>query len=133
MSTDPTTAPTLTDEQIDQDARMTVPAGTVVHAADGTIACRYDETRGVVFGDERSFPWRVLNAPAVVLWPRDLAAVIAKARQEERDRISDLIGQEATAYHDNMCDLFTEARDCPSCENRFVDADIARKGTLDAR
>lgn len=48
-----------------------VPVGTVVRAADGTIAARYDHQRGVIFGDDRPFPWEVLQAPAVVLWPRD--------------------------------------------------------------
>lgn len=45
-----------------------VAVGTVVRAADGTIAARYDQERGVVFGDERPFPWSALRAPAVVLW-----------------------------------------------------------------
>lgn len=51
------------------DAELaTVVRGTVVHAKDGTIACRYDAERGVVFGDERPFPWSLLRAPATVLW-----------------------------------------------------------------
>lgn len=45
-----------------------VSTGTVVRAADGTIAARFDVERGVVFGDDRPFPWRVLKAPALVLW-----------------------------------------------------------------
>ena len=46
-----------------------LPVGTVVRATDGTIACRYDQRLGVVFGDDRPFPWSVLKPPAVVLWP----------------------------------------------------------------
>ncbi|TLF74078.1 hypothetical protein [Nocardia cyriacigeorgica] len=42
--------------------------GIVVRAKDGTIAARFDQVHGVVFGDDRPFPWSVLRAPAVVLW-----------------------------------------------------------------
>ena len=59
-------ARTLTQKDLDD-----APVGTVVRAADGTIAARYDRQRGVVFGDDRPFPWKVLQAPAVTLWPRD--------------------------------------------------------------
>lgn len=45
-----------------------VPIGTVVRTAVGTIACRYDNTRGVVFGDNRTFPWTALAVPAEMLW-----------------------------------------------------------------
>lgn len=41
---------------------------TIVHAADGTIAARHPSGVGVVFGDERPFPWSVLRAPATVLY-----------------------------------------------------------------
>lgn len=44
------------------------PRGTIVRAADDTIACRFDDQLGVVFGDDRPFPWSVLRAPAMVLW-----------------------------------------------------------------
>jgi len=53
----------LTDAEI-----AAVPIGTVVRAADGTIAARYDSQRGVVFGYEQPFPWEVLRAPGVILW-----------------------------------------------------------------
>ena len=53
-----------------QDELAAVPHGTVVRCSDGTIAARYDDTRGVTFGDERPFPWAVLRAPAVQLWPQ---------------------------------------------------------------
>ncbi len=57
----------LTKSELD-----TVPHGTVVRSADGTIACRYDDSRGVLFGDERPFLWSVLRAPAIILWPLTL-------------------------------------------------------------
>lgn len=41
-----------TVEELDQ-----LPNGVVVRSAEGTIACRFDATRGVVFGDDRPFPW----------------------------------------------------------------------------
>ena len=45
-----------------------VPRGAIVRSASGTIACRFDATRGVVFGDDRSFPWAKLALPVRVLW-----------------------------------------------------------------
>ena len=67
MTDDLRAARTLTQKDLDD-----APVGTVVRAADGTIAARYDHQRGVIFGDDRPFPWEVLQAPAVVLWPRAL-------------------------------------------------------------
>lgn len=97
-----TPALTSVDGQINQDALMTVPAGTVVRAVDGTIACRYDETRGVVFGDERPFPWTVLRAPAVVLWPVDRVvplppAVSTRFHNRDGDGICTKCGRGLTA------------------------------------
>lgn len=45
-----------------------VPVGAVVRSPAGTIACRYDETTGIVFGDERPFAWSKLESPVQVLW-----------------------------------------------------------------
>lgn len=45
-----------------------VPVGAIVRSAAGTIACRYDATRGVIFGDDRSFPWHKLHLPCRILW-----------------------------------------------------------------
>lgn len=45
-----------------------VTAGTVVRSAEGTIACRFDQTLGVVFGDDRPFAWSLLADPIEVLW-----------------------------------------------------------------
>lgn len=45
-----------------------VEPGTVVRATDGTIAARFNKTHGVVFGDDRPFPWIVLRAPAEILF-----------------------------------------------------------------
>ena len=67
MTDDLRAARTLTQKDLDD-----APVGTVVCAADGTIAARYDHQRGVIFGDYRPFSWEVLQAPAVVLWPRAL-------------------------------------------------------------
>ena len=54
---------------IETDAELNdVPPGIVVRAKDGTIAARYDRVHGVVFGDDRPFPWSVLRAPATVLY-----------------------------------------------------------------
>ena len=52
----------------DQEELQQLPRGVVVRAKDGTIAARFDSEYGVVFGDDRPFPWSVLQAPAVVLW-----------------------------------------------------------------
>lgn len=52
-------------------ALANLPVGTVVLSASGTIACRVedhpDHARGVVFGDERTFPWNLLSLPVTVL------------------------------------------------------------------
>jgi hypothetical protein len=46
--------------------------GWVVRSASGTIAARFDRSRGVVLGCDRPFPWSALASPAEVLWtPRD--------------------------------------------------------------
>ena len=45
-----------------------LPVGVVVRSAAGTIACRADESAGVVFGDDRPFPWTSLMLPARVVW-----------------------------------------------------------------
>ncbi len=53
---------------IDTDSELqAAPVRIIVQAADGTVAARYDAERGVLFGDNRPFPWSVLRAPAVVL------------------------------------------------------------------
>jgi hypothetical protein len=49
-----------------------IPVGTVVLSAEGTIACKAGlgaDTVGVVFGDERPFPWHTLALPVRILWP----------------------------------------------------------------
>ena len=53
-------------------ALKALPVEVVVLSAAGTIACRADESAGVVFGDERPFPWTSLMLPARVIWrPHD--------------------------------------------------------------
>lgn len=50
-----------------------VPVGGIVRSGMGTIACRYDATRGVCFGDERTFPWTDLALPCQLIWdPRQV-------------------------------------------------------------
>lgn len=46
----------------------------VFNHADGTIAARFDERHGVVFGDDRPFPWDVLRGPLTLLWHPDDSA-----------------------------------------------------------
>lgn len=49
-----------------------LPVGAVVLSAGGTIACRFDDYRGTVFGDDRPFgPWTRLALPATVLFTPD--------------------------------------------------------------
>lgn len=45
-----------------------VPVGAVVRSSAGTIACRFDGRNGVVFGDDRPFPWHKLALPAQLIW-----------------------------------------------------------------
>lgn len=51
-----------------EQALKDLPVGVVVRSAAGTIACRADESAGVVFGEERPFPWTSLMLPARVIW-----------------------------------------------------------------
>jgi hypothetical protein len=48
-----------------------VPARAIVRSEAGTIACRFDGRNGVVFGDDRPFPWHKLALPALLLWHPD--------------------------------------------------------------
>jgi hypothetical protein len=52
----------------DQAQLAAIPPRSVVRAADGTIAARFSDELGVLFGDDRPFPWSVLRVPALVLW-----------------------------------------------------------------
>ncbi|MGE2733825.1 hypothetical protein [Mycolicibacterium vaccae] len=55
--------------RVETDAELElVPRGSVVRSDAGTIACRFDGRNGVVFGDDRPFPWHKLSLPVTVLW-----------------------------------------------------------------
>lgn len=58
-----------TDEQLVAD----VPDRAIVLSAAGTIACRFDYGTGVVFGDDRPFPWGSLQLPGTVLWEPEVS------------------------------------------------------------
>lgn len=90
------TAPTFAGQpmHLDQHDLSAAPVGTVVRAADGTIAARYDATRGVVFGDDRPFPWRILKAPAVVLWPQGATKPTTGAERPQALRRACVSGEE---------------------------------------
>ncbi len=51
--------------------RAALPFGTIVQSSAGTIACRYDSSRGVCFGVAQPFPWEMLELPLVVLYDGD--------------------------------------------------------------
>lgn len=54
------------------EARDALPAGVIVRSAQGSVACRHHSGMGVVFGDERPFPWDSLALPLTVLYtPED--------------------------------------------------------------
>lgn len=52
----------------DLDELAALPPRCVVRAADGTIAARFNDELGVLFGDDRPFQWSVLRVPALLLW-----------------------------------------------------------------
>ncbi len=56
--------------------RDQLPAGVIVQSADGTIACRHTRGVGVVFGDERPFPWDRLSLPITILMNPDRTLAI---------------------------------------------------------
>lgn len=45
-----------------------LPTGVVVRSSAGTIAARFDHAHGVLFGDSRTFRWKLLALPAEVLY-----------------------------------------------------------------
>ena len=72
------------------EGRDAIPVGTVVRSASGTIGCRYDGHRGLVFGEDVAFEWSLLALPLTVLYPHPtpgvdvLAEVRALHRQVTR-------------------------------------------------
>lgn len=51
------------------DDAADVPVRAVIWwPADKTIAARFDETLGVVLGDDRPFAWSVIKGPVTVVW-----------------------------------------------------------------
>lgn len=95
-----------------------VAPGSVVRLEDGTIACRHwGGEHGVVFGDERTFPWSSLNCSAVVLWaPGDENRPEAGARVVSFCNDSD--------NHQTGCDCARNDR------KRMQDAVVARANTV---
>ncbi|WP_299091895.1 hypothetical protein [uncultured Microbacterium sp.] len=64
----------LADSEISTVAQLQdVPIGTIVRSAAGTIASRFDQDNGVVFGDDRPFPWEMLQLPVTVVLTADAA------------------------------------------------------------
>lgn len=63
-------APRIIETPADLDR---LPARSVVRSSAGTIAARFDGRNGVVFGDDRPFPWHQLALPATVLWSPEAA------------------------------------------------------------
>lgn len=51
-----------------EDDRDALPPGVIVRSATGTIACRHFSGVGVIFGDERPFPWKSLTLPLTVIY-----------------------------------------------------------------
>ncbi|WJJ10800.1 hypothetical protein P9990_19805 [Prescottella equi] len=49
------------------DELLALPDKVIVESSAGTIAARFDDHCGVLFGDERPFPWIRLALPATVL------------------------------------------------------------------
>jgi len=45
-----------------------LPVGVVVQSYSDTIACKASDDLGVVFGDDRVFPWEILTLPVTVLY-----------------------------------------------------------------
>ena len=62
------------------EGRDAIPVGTVVRSASGTIGCRYDDHRGLVFGEDVAFEWSLLALPLTVLYPHPTPDVLAEVR-----------------------------------------------------
>ena len=62
------------------EGRDAIPVGTVVRSASGTIGCRYDGHRGLVFGEDVAFEWSLLALPLTVLYPHPTPDVLAEVR-----------------------------------------------------
>lgn len=52
----------------DVGSRDALPDGAVVMSSAGTMACKFDSSRGVMFGMSLPFPWKNLALPLTVLW-----------------------------------------------------------------
>ncbi|GAT01252.1 hypothetical protein [Mycolicibacterium fortuitum] len=61
----------LTDLRTVEDAADVPVRAVAYNKADGSIVARFDEENGVVFGDDRPFPWssKYLRGPFILLWP----------------------------------------------------------------
>ena len=102
-----------------------LPVGSVVLSAAGTIGCRYDETRGIVFGDDRCFPWGVLELPLAVLYrpdcepERTVAEIKAEALREAAETAEDALSESEHQQwdYDWICYL-RETADRIECEAR---------------
>ena len=76
-----------------------LPIGSVVRSSAGTIGCRYDERRGLVFGDDRCFPWTGhLAFPLTVLYrpdqpQRTVAEIKAEALRGAAETAEDALSE----------------------------------------
>jgi len=104
MDTTSITTPTELDE---------LPHGSVVRSDAGTIAARYNEQHGTVFGDDRPFPWAKLRLPVTLLHVpgRDLLAEAkAEALRQAAARPVPVGEMNVKAWLHQMARSFQEAR-----------------------
>ena len=88
-----------------------LPIGSVVRSSAGTIGCRYDERRGLVFGDDRCFPWTDhLAFPLTVLYRPDCeperteAQIKAEALRDAAGEIAGMVRINCELRHDGSTD-----------------------------
>lgn len=62
-----------------------LPVGSVVRSSAGTIGCRFDRKRGVVFGSDYPFPWESLQLPLTVLFRPDAPARTEPTEEQVRE------------------------------------------------
>lgn len=63
----------IADFRTVEDAADVPVRAVAFNKADGSIVARFDEENGVVFGEDRPFPWssEYLRGPLVLLWHPD--------------------------------------------------------------
>ena len=88
--------------------RAALPVGTAIRSSAGTIACRFDEKRGVVFGSDYPFPWESLELPLTVLYRPDVPARTEPTEEQVRAALNAVL-DDNTIHPTSLIDRMASA------------------------